>query len=121
MEGEKSEQNNEKIKSQIASLESMKACEEAKDKDGSISTSKCDGSREIEHTLASLPWGAKREEKKFSYLNLNIIEEKKPGEYLMHLVFHNFVLICNRKIEQILTGDKKVKALLHHRISMKRY
>lgn len=53
--------------------------------------------------LIRLPWGAYKEK-----LISNINIDKKPGEYIMHLLFHNFIVISTKKIEQVLFGDKRV-------------
>ena len=36
------------------------------------------------------------------------IEKKKPGEYLMHLLVLNFIQLGSKKLEQIVSGDKRV-------------
>ncbi len=37
------------------------------------------------------------------------IEKKKPGEYLMHLLMLNFIQLGSKKLEQIVSGDKRVR------------
>ena len=37
------------------------------------------------------------------------IERKKPGEYLMHLLMLNFIQLGSKKLEQIVSGDKRVR------------
>ena len=36
------------------------------------------------------------------------IEKKRPGEYLMNLLMFNFVQVGSKKLEQIVSGDKRV-------------
>jgi hypothetical protein len=64
-----------------------------------------------------LPWGAIKE-KNFYFLNVNC--DKKPGEYIMHLVFHNFVIISSKKIDQILNGDRRVCFKIKKKFSKKK-
>jgi hypothetical protein len=57
-----------------------------------------------------LPWSIYKDKTApTSILNVNV--NKKPGEYVMHLIFNNFITISNRKIEQIHYGDKKVSLI----------
>ena len=58
--------------------------------------------------IQRLPWGSIKE-KNFNILNVINSDNKKPGEYIMHLIFHNFVTISSKKIEQILYGDRRVR------------
>jgi hypothetical protein len=59
--------------------------------------------------VVHLPWNMHREkDKSVTSILPNLSGNKKPGEYIMNLVFHNFVMISNRKIEQIVNGDRKV-------------
>ena len=60
-----------------------------------------------EQMLPRLPWGAIKE-KNLNFINNINSDNKKPGEYIMHLIFHNFVMISSRKIDQILYGDRRV-------------
>ncbi len=54
------------------------------------------------------PWSILARDKSSSSSRLNSNVNKKPGEYIMNLVFHSFATVSNRKIEQIMNGDKKV-------------
>ena len=78
-----------------------------------------------------LPWGVIRE--KFSNassllapahfsssLSVNVsdvpsdfanVDRKRPGEYLMHLLMLNFVNLSSKKLEQIVSGEKRDKRL----------
>jgi hypothetical protein len=40
------------------------------------------------------------------------VENKKPGEYVMHLVMLNFIQLSAKKLEQILNGEKRVSVCL---------
>ena len=58
--------------------------------------------------IQRLPWGAIKEKNFNLFLNNINSDNKKPGEYIMHLIFHNFVIISSKKIDQILFGDRRV-------------
>lgn len=83
--------------------------------ESSSSSSKITNISNNQIEVTRLPWGALKQQENNSLnnnlflLNSTIINsDKKPGEYLMKLIFHNFITICNKKIQIILNGDKKV-------------
>jgi hypothetical protein len=62
----------------------------------------------MDEDIQRLPWGAIKEKNFNIFLNNINSDNKKPGEYIMHLIFHNFVIISSKKIDQILYGDRRV-------------